>query len=236
MTVHLSEEAFTQLVALSTGTLLVTSVLFVWRRSLAAAVRLLAVQGVALALLVAAIALVEREGELLVVAAMVLGIKAVAIPLVLARGIRADAAPREDEPRMNPTTGLLAVALLTTLAYVVSRPIIEGTARIAALLAGGSAEAGPAAFAVPVGITMVLIGFLLLVTRRRAVSQLIGFLLLDNGISTVAFLTAAGVPFVVELGVSLDVLLVALILAVLSGRMLQTTGATDPGEMTELRD
>lgn len=231
MDLHLTHAAFTQLVALSTGVLLVTSVLFVWRRSLAAAVRLLAVQGGALALLVAAIALAEGEGELLVVAAIVFAIKAVAIPLVLARGVRADASPREDAPRMNPTTGLLAVALLTTVAYLVSRPIIDATSAL-----GGDGEAGPAAFAVPVGITMVLVGFLLLVTRRRALSQLMGFLLLDNGIATVAFLTAAGVPFVVELGVSLDVLLVALILAVLSGRLSEVFGAADLGDLTELRD
>lgn len=233
---HLSEAAFSQLVALSTGTLLVTSVLFVWRRSLRAAVRLLAVQGGALALLVAAIALTEREGELLVTALIVLAVKAVAIPLVLARGLRADGAAPRDEPRMNPTTGLLAVAALTTLAYLVSRPIVDATRGVAALLAGGDAEAGPAAFAVPVGVTMVLVGFLLLVTRRRALSQMIGFLLLDNGIATVAFLTAAGVPFIVELGVSLDVLLVALILAVLSGRLAELFGAADIGRLTELRD
>ena len=232
----LSEGAFTQLVALSTGTLLVTSVLFVWRRSLRAAVRLLAIQGGALAVLVAAIALAEREGELLVTATIVLAIKGVALPAVLARGLRTDSAPREDDPRINPSPGLLAVALLTTLAYLVSRPITEGTGGAAALLAGGEAEAGPAAFAVPVGITMVLVGFLLLVTRRRALSQMIGFLLLDNGIATVAFLTAAGVPFVVELGVSLDVLLVALILAVLSGRLFAAFGAADIGAMSELRD
>jgi hydrogenase-4 component E len=236
MTVPLSDAAFSQLVALSTGTLLVTSVIFVWRRSLRAAVRLLAVQGCALALLVAAVGLAEREAELLVTAVMVLVIKAVAIPVVLGRGLRADAWPREDRPRMNPTTGLLAVTLLTTLAYLVSRPITEGTGGTAAVLAGGEAEAGPAAFAVPMGITMVLVGFLLLVTRRRAVSQMIGFLLLDNGIATVAFLTAAGVPFVVELGVSLDVLLVALILAILSGRLSAVPGAAGPGELTELRD
>lgn len=233
---HLSEAAFSQAVALSTGTLLVTSVLFVWRRSLRAAVRLLAVQGGALALLVAAIALAEREGELLVTATIVLAVKAVAIPLVLARGLRADGAAPRDEPRMNPTTGLLAVAALTTLAYLVSRPIVDATRGVAALLAGGDAEAGPAAFAVPVGMTMVLVGFLLLVTRRRALSQMIGFLLLDNGIATVAFLTAAGVPFIVELGVSLDVLLVALILAVLSGRLAELFGAADIGRLTELRD
>ena len=61
-------------------------------------------------------------------------------------------------------------------------------------------------------MAVVLIGFFVLVTRRRALSQLIGFLLMDNGITTVGFLTTAGIGLVVELGVSLDVLLVVLVL------------------------
>ena len=46
----------------------------------------------------------------------------------------------------------------------------------------------------PVGLAMVLLGFFVLVTRRRALSQIVGFLLLDNGIATTAFLVTAGVP------------------------------------------
>ncbi|MCB2175059.1 MAG: hypothetical protein KQH57_04585 [Actinomycetales bacterium] len=220
----------TQLLALSTGALLLTAALLVWRRSLAAAARLLAVQGVALAALVVSIAAAERDAELLGVAAVVLALKGVVIPLVLGRGVRATGVDRENALRVNPTSGLVGVTLLATLAYLVSRPITQATAGI-----GGTA-AGPAAFAVPVGLTMVLVGLLLVVTRRRALSQLVGFLVLDNGIATVAFLTAAGVPFVVELGVSLDVLLVALILAVLSGRLHAALGAVSVDELNELRD
>lgn len=226
----LAQSAATQLLALSTGTLLVTAVLLVWRRSLGAAVRLLAVQGVALTALVAAIAVGEGDPELLGVALIVLVLKGVVIPLVLARGIAVSGVHREDAPLLNPTAGLVTVALLTTVAYLVSRPITEG---VAGAVPG---QAGPAALSVPVGISMVLIGFLLLVTRRRALSQVVGFLVLDNGIATVGFLTAAGVPFVVELGVSFDVLLIALILAMLSGRMHELVGATSVDEMTELRD
>jgi hydrogenase-4 component E len=85
-------------------------------------------------------------------------------------------------------------------------------------------------------MAMALFGFLVLSTRRHAVSQLIGFLLLDNGIATVAFLTAGGVPLVVELGVSLDVLLVVLILRVLTSRIRTEYGDADLDDMTELRD
>ena len=88
----------------------------------------------------------------------------------------------------------------------------------------------------PVGIALVLIGFLVLVTRRHAFSQLVGFLVLDNGIATVAFLTAGGVPLVVELGASLDVLLVVLILQVLTARIRAEFGDADLDDLTELRD
>ena len=61
-------------------------------------------------------------------------------------------------------------------------------------------------------------------------------MVLDNGIATVAFLTSGGVPVVVELGVTLDVLLVVLILQVLAGRMRLTHGGLDLDDLRELRD
>ncbi|WP_159809709.1 hypothetical protein [Cellulomonas citrea] len=226
---NLSTGAVTQLVALSTGTLLVSAVVLVWRRSLRPAVRLIALQGVALAVLVATIGLAEGGGELVVVAAIVLVLKAVVVPFVLDRGIAAGGPDREDQARLNPTAGLVSVALLTTLAYLVSRPVT-------AALGGGGPDAGPAAAAVPVGVAVVLIGFLLLVTRRRALSQVVGFVVLDNGIATIAFLTSAGVPLLVELGTSFELLLIVLILAVLSGRMRSAAGPKALDSMNELRD
>jgi hydrogenase-4 component E len=95
---------------------------------------------------------------------------------------------------------------------------------------------GAATRAVPVGIALVLFGFLILATRRHAVSQLVGFLVLDNGITTVAFLISSGVPLVVELGVSLDVFLVVLVLQVLTGRIRTEFGDTDLDDLRELRD
>lgn len=230
--------AATQLIALAAGALLVTSVLLVWRRDLSAQVRLLTVQGVSLAALAVTIGLAgpgSARAELLVVAVLVLVLRAWLLPWVLGRrlraGIEAGDAAREDGARLNPTASLVVVALLTTVAYLVSRPISDGVAT-----GSGVGVSGPAAFAVPVGVSMVLIGFLLLVGRRRAMSQLIGFLVLDNGIATVAFLTAAGVPFAVELGVSSDVLLVVLILVVLSRRIHTQVGSTTLDSMTELKD
>ena len=213
---------FAQTLGLCAGVLLVTSVLLVWRRSLRASVRLLAVQGVALAAMVAVIGLHTRDVQLLLVGLLVLALKGVALPWVLTRS-EVSGPNREDAPLVNPTAALISASLLTVLAYLVCRPIVGTTT-------------DPTIRAVPLGVALVLIGFLLLVSRRRALSQLVGFLLIDNGIATVAFMTAGGVPLVVELGASLDVLLVVLILQVLRGRMRATFGDTDLTELTELRD
>ncbi len=218
MTAHV----FAQMVGLSAGLLLVTAVLMVWRRSLRASIRLLSIQGAALALLVAVIGVHAGDVQLLAISVLLLGLKGVVLPWVLTR-TRVAGPAREDAPLLNPTAALITASLLTVLAYLVSRPLI-----------GISTD--PTARAVPIGITLVLIGFLLLVTRRRALSQLIGFLLLDNGIAAVAFLTSGGVPLVVELGAALDLLLVVLILQVLTGRMRVKFGDTDLTELAELAD
>ena len=211
-----------QLVATSTGLLLLTAVLQVWRRSLTASIRLLAVQGAALAALMATIGMAEGGTEALAIGMLILVVKAGLIPWALTRTARLTGATREDAPLVNPTAGLLIAALLTGLAYLVSVPIAEAL--------------GPDAGTAAVGIAMVLIGFLVLVSRRTALSQLIGFVVLDNGIATVAFLTSGGVPVVVELGVTLDVLLVVLILQVLASRMRLTHGGLDLDDLRELHD
>ena len=219
----MSTSAYSQLVGLFAGVLLLSSVLIVWRRALPAQIRLLALQGAALAALVTVLGVHETSGELIGVSALVLVLKAFVLPGVLLRAVASEGLPREETPLINTTTALIVLSLLTMLAFLVSRPLVAlGT--------------GPAIAAVPVGVALVLFGFLVLATRRHAVSQLIGFLVLDNGVATVAFLTAGGVPLVVELGVSLDVLLVVLILQVLTGRIRTEYGEADLADLNELRD
>jgi hydrogenase-4 component E len=215
--------ATVQLLDLLCGGILLTAVLILWRRELAAIVRLLAVQGVLIAGLAALLGGSEGGVEPYLVALGVLVLKAFVLPAVLRRVLADSGEVRETEPLVNVTASLLAAALLTLLAYVVSQPLVA--------LAPSAATR-----ALPVGVAVVLLGFFVLVTRRRALSQVVGFLLLDNGITTTAFLAASGVPLVVELGVSLDVLLVVLVLQILAARMRLTFGGTDLDELNELRD
>lgn len=224
----MSDSLFTQLVGASAGLLLLTAVLVLWRRELPVVVRLFALQGLALTALVGVLAVHEGSAELGVVAASMIVVRVWLLPRLL-RGALEAAGPeqRETSPLVNVAASLLAAAGLTLVALAVSRPIIE------------LAEPGAGAItikAVPVGLAVVLIGFFVLVTRRRALSQVVGFLLMDNGITAVGFLTSAGLSLVVELGVALDVLLAVLVLGVLTGRMREAFGTTDLDELRELHD
>jgi len=214
---------FTQLLYLVCGGLLLSSVLMLWRRQLSALISLLTAQGVLLAGMAALLGTQDGGLELYLVALGVLLLKGGVLPAVLRRVLANSGAARETQPLINVPASLLAAALLTLLAYAVSGPLVE-------------LDPTPTTHAVPVGIAMVLLGFFMLVTRRRALSQVAGFLLLDNGIAATAFLVTSGVPVVVELAVSMDLLLVVLVLQVLTVRLRTAFGDTDIGELRELRD
>lgn len=211
------------------GAFLLSAVLMLLRRELVALVHLIVVQGVLLAAIAMLTGAHQRSIEMCLVAVGVLALKAVLIPAVLLRALGRGGAPldgnqaREAEPLVNVSASMMVATLLTLLAFVVSRPVVALTST-------------PAGRAVPVGVAVMLLGFFALASRRRALSQIIGFLLLDNGISATAFLLTGGVPLIVELGVSLDVLLVVLVLQVLTGRLRTAHGHTDLGELRELRD
>lgn len=219
----MSVALFAQLLYLVCGGLLLSSVLMLWRRQLSALINLLTAQGVLLAGMAALLGTQDVGSELYVVALGVLVLKGGVLPVVLRR-VLADSGPaQETQPLVNVPASLLAAALLTLLANALSRPLVD-------------LDPTPTTHAVPVGIAMVLLGFFVLVTRRRALSQVAGFLLLDNGIAATAFLVTSGVPWIVELAVSMDLLLVVLVLQVLTVRLRAAFGDTDIGELRELRD
>jgi hydrogenase-4 component E len=217
-------ETFTVLVDLAAGGLILAAVLIVWRRDLIAIARLLACQGVALAAIPILRGVYDGDGALIGVGAAVLVLRAVVLPWLLARALGAEPqSHRESTPLMNTAASLLVTAALTLAAFAATRPLVN-------LQPAASTNAVPAAMAV------VLIALLVMVTRRHALSQAAGFLMLDNGIAATAFLLTAGVPLIVELGASLDVLFAVIVIGVLTARLSRTFGGVDLGALQELHD
>lgn len=220
----MSETVYVQLLDLACGGLLLTAVLALWRRQLTALVPIFVLQGAALAALAAVTAARQHDAALGEVAAGIAVVHAAVLPWLLRRALAGGGQEqRETRPLVNVTASLLAAAVLVLVAYAVSRPL-------AAL------SAAPAGRALPAAIAVVLIGFFMLVTRHRALSQLAGFLVMDNGITAAGFLATSGTGLIVEAGVSLDVLLAVLVLRILTGRMREAFGGTDVTELRELHD
>ncbi len=215
---------FAVLVDLAAGGLILSAVLIVWRRDLAAIIRLLAWQGVALAAIPILRGVRDGDRALIGVGLAVLVLRAVVLPWSLARAVGAEPrSQREATPLVNTATSLLITAALTLAAFAATRPLVN-------LQPAASTNAVPAATAV------MLIALLVMVTRRHAVSQAAGFLMLDNGIAATAFLLTAGVPLIVELGASLDVLFAVIVIGVLTGRLSRTFGGADLDALQELHD
>lgn len=220
----MTDSSYAQYLDLAAGLFLLTAVGVLWRHQLAPMVRLFAVQGFALAAIVGILGAHHHSIELLLVAVGLGALRAGVLPWLAGRALRnAPAEARETRPVVNVASSLLAAAALTLLAYAVTRPMV-------------ALSPSPATTILPAAVTVVLVGFFILVTRRRALSQVVGFLLLDNGITATAFLTAAGVPLIVELGISFDLLLAVLVMQMLTTRLRAAFGTTDLDELRELHD
>ncbi len=157
-------------------------------------VRTIAIQGVLLALL--PLALGSDGGTTLHVILMSVGsltIKAILIPWLLFRAIRAADVYREVEPFVSMHLSLLLGAALVLASFWIATVLVLP-------------HAAPARFLVPAAFSTLLIGFLVLVTRKKAVTQVVGYVMLENGVFIFGQALAQALPLVVELGILLDVL------------------------------
>lgn len=216
---------YVNMLDLAAGGVLLAAVLAVWHRDLSVVVRrLLVAQGVALAAIPLIRGVHEHDRALLLVGLGVLAVRAVLLPWLLHRALGAERQERrESAPLVSTTASLLMVTALVVAAFTITQPVI-------ALAPSTSTNAAPAA------VATVLIALFIMATRRHAISQTVGLLMLDNGIAATAFLLTAGVPLIVELGASLDVLFVLIVLGVLTGQLRKAFGGVDLDLLRELRD
>ena len=212
--------AYVAALQVGAGVVLLCAVMTLWRRGVRTIVSLLGVQGLALGAVALVLGLHERNAALLASGGLVVILKGVVIPGVLLRASRLDPLSRETRPLVNVPASLVAAAVLIVLSYVSSARLTSLAPSVATRL-------------VPLGVATILVGYFMLVTRRRAVSKIVGLILVDNGIALVAYLLTSVVPFVVEMGSSIDVLLVVVVLQFL---LLSMRRHSDVDALTERRE
>jgi hydrogenase-4 component E len=186
--------------------MLLLALVVMWRRHAPAYVTAFRTQSIALAFVGAVVAWFGNVPELFVVAALILALKGWAVPRILWEMEKRRAIDRKLRPLVNTETSLLVAGGLAIAAYEISRPL----AAVVSLPTRGG---------LPIAIALILVSLFLVVSRRQVIAQIVGFLMLENGIALLALLGAYGVPLVVELGVFLDVLLGVLVMQALVPRM-----------------
>lgn len=202
------------------------SVSIVASSRLTSCVRASALQGVALALLPFAFWGGTLEGHLAPLVVMSLGalaVKAVVIPLLLSRAIREANVRREAEPFISLHFSILIAAALVGFSFWL------GTAL-------ALPRPAPTPLLVPMAFATLLIGFLVLVTRRKAVTQVVGYLTLENGIFIFGQILVAEIPFAVELGILLDLLVGVFVMGIAIHHISREFEHIDTELLTTLKD
>ncbi len=203
------------------GLLVLASLTMLYQDRLVALINVLALQSLILAASVAWQAHLQGAIDLYVTAAIALGFKAIFIPVALRRIIVRLGLHREIEtvagigPTMLAGIGLVALSLEVMLPVTTA---VDPVARQDVALA----------------LSVVLIGLLIMVTRRNAASQVVGFLSIDNGISLAAT-GARGMPLVVEISVAFSVLVAFIVIGIFLFRIRERFDTVDLGALDEFR-
>ena len=188
---------------------------------LSATIRATAVQGVLLAALPVAL-YPGFEPDILGLAIGTFAVKAVLLPYLLSRAIREAAVRREIEPLIGFAPSLLLGAVAVALAFSIA-PRLPLPALQSQML-------------VPVSLSTVVIGLLVLTTRKKALTQVVGYLILENGIYVFGLSQVQRVPFLVEVGVLLDIFVGVFIMGIVVFHINREFDSLDSARLTELRD
>ena len=218
----MNDAVFSQLTTLGSSIVLIFGILLLWRRSVSAFISSFRWQSAVLALVIAMIGYFGRDPELYFVAAFALVLKAIVLPIYLQRMRKRLDVDRENEPYVNYVSSLIIAGLLVLLAYAVTRPLM-----LVSTL--------PTRSGLPLAMGLIFIGFFVILSRKKALTQIIGFLVMENGIFLLTALGTYGIPLIVELGVFLDILMGFLVMQVLVYHIHDTFESLDVDQLNQLK-
>ncbi|MDI6880204.1 MAG: hydrogenase [Desulfitobacteriaceae bacterium] len=191
-------------------------------RRLDTAIRLVVFQAILLALLTAILGLANGVGEMVFIAGLTLVIKAGLIPFILKKVVDRIGLSSETRSYVNRKMSFLIAGALVMVSYL-------ATGQIAATQSAEGREI------LATAIAMLLIGLLVMMTRKLAVMQIVGFLIMENGLFLAGVGTTHGMPLVVELGIFLDMLIGVLVMGILTFRIQSSFGSINTEKLRNLR-
>lgn len=200
-----------------------TTLLLLGSSRLVGCIRIVAFQGVLLGLLTLLSHREEMSLRVVLLATAVIGLKGVVFPWLLARVLRDANVRREVEPFVSYTVSLLIGISALALSLWLSQRLPLPTAPVASLL-------------VPVALFTILAGLFVIVSRRTALTQVLGYLVLENGIYAFGVGLVQGTPMLVELGVLLDVFVAVFVMGIALFHINREFDHVDADRLATLRD
>ncbi len=212
-----------QLLNVCAALLLLLAFAMLAQRRIVTLVTLFALQGALLCFATLLVARRTGESDLYVSAALTFGLKVVFLPWLLNRLIRRLDVYWDTEPMINAAGTMLLGVLIVIFAFGLAQPI--------AALASTATRSS-----IGIAVAVVLLAFLMMITRRKAMSQVLGFLSMENGLFFGAMSTTHGMPMIVELGVALDIIVAMLVLGVFFFQIREQFDTLDLQQFESLKD
>ncbi len=212
-----------QMINLLASLMLLLAFAMLAQRRILSLIHLFALQGVVLTVNTVVVALSTAQVHLLYSAGLTLILKVIVLPWILHRLIVRLNIRWDVETMINIPTIMLVGILLVILAFNLALPISQ--------LAGTITRA-----AIGIAMASVLLSMLMMITRRKAVPQVIGFLAMENGLFFAATSATYGMPMIVELGIALDVLVGTFIFGIFFFQIRETFDSLDIHHLEKLKE
>ena len=212
-----------QLINLFATLILLLSFAMIAQRRVVSLINLFTIQGAALAAASFLLGYVTGHPDLYVSGALTLVLKVFLIPWMLHRMVRKLNVRWDVETLINIPTIMLVGIALVIFSFSLALPI----SRLSDSIAGG---------ALGIALACVMLSFMMMITRSKAVPQVIGFLSMENGLLFAATTVTSGMPMIVEFGIALDVLVGVLILGVFMFQIREKFDSLDIHHLETLKD
>jgi len=213
---------FSQLVMLGSSGMLITALIVLWRKGVPAYISAYRLQAWLLSGVTATVGYFGGDWRLDWVACVLIVLKGIAIPGLLRLMQKQFGAHPEVKPYVNTETSLLVASLLVLFAHVLARPWMAVTEL-------------PTRDGLPLAMALLFVSLFIVVSRKKAITQVIGFLMLENAIAMLAVVGTYGVPLLVEFGVFLDALMGFLVMQIFVYQIHETFDTIDVEQLRRLR-
>jgi hydrogenase-4 component E len=212
-----------QLINLCASVILLLAFAMLAQRRVMQLINLFALQGLVLCLSTLVVAVTTQQHHLYYSAGLTLALKAILLPWILHRLVRKLYVKWDVESLVNVPTTMLFGVVLVMIAFNVAQPISLLSQTISRGTLG-------------IALAVVMLAFLMMITRTKAIPQVVGFLAMENGLFLAATSATYGMPMVVELGIALDVLVGVIILGVFFFQIRDQFDSLDIRNMERLKD